>query len=317
MNVSYSAPLQRAWGRMVRMLFRPFRFELWLVVGFAAFLSELFSGGGGGGSNLGGRFRRHVPMVAGEVRQRILDFFHQPGMLVALIALGCLAFALAIVLLWVNSRGRFIFLDNVIYERPAIVDPWRRYAQLGDSLFRWMLVFTAASVGVAVLISLPFIAVLRTLWYEGSFHWAGIASIFGLMLMAVPVAMVVCFALLFLYHFVVPIMMRHNLTTTAAWQYFLPLLRAHPGSFLLFGLMMLLVEIVFLVAMAVVRVSTCCVGFALFAVPYVKQIALLPALATIRGIGPEFLAQFGPEFDLYASAPAPASAPPAPAGGSA
>jgi len=81
--------------------------------------------------------------------------------------------------------------------------------------------------------------------------------------------------------------------------------------------MMLLVEIVFLVAMAVVRVSTCCVGFALFAVPYVKQIALLPALATIRGIGPEFLAQFGPEFDLYASAPAPASAPPAPAGGSA
>jgi hypothetical protein len=301
---------------MVRMLFRPFRFELWLVMGFAAFLSELFSGGGGG-SNFGGKYRGHVPVVAGQIRQRVWDFFHQPGMMVALVVAGSVALVLTIVLLWVNSRGRFIFLDNVIYERPAIADPWKRYAELGNSLFGWTLVFGAACIGVTVVISLPFVAALRSLWYEGSFHWAGIASIFGLLFMAIPVALVAGFTLLFLYHFVVPIMMRHNLSTTAAWGRFMPLLRAHPGSFFLFGVMMLLVEIVFLLAVVFVGALTCCVGFLLFAVPYVKQVVLLPALATIRGIGPEFLAQFGPEFDLYSSAPAPAPPAPAPAGGGA
>ena len=40
MPISLAVPLQRAWGRMERMLFRPFRLRTWFVLGFAAFLSE-------------------------------------------------------------------------------------------------------------------------------------------------------------------------------------------------------------------------------------------------------------------------------------
>ena len=57
MGVSYIEPLQRAWARAERMLFKPFRLEMWLVLGFAAFLSELFTGAKGtrGVFNLGER----------------------------------------------------------------------------------------------------------------------------------------------------------------------------------------------------------------------------------------------------------------------
>ena len=44
MPISLAVPLQRAWGRMERMLFRPFRLRTWFVLGFAAFLSEYLSG---------------------------------------------------------------------------------------------------------------------------------------------------------------------------------------------------------------------------------------------------------------------------------
>jgi hypothetical protein len=35
-NVSYIVPLRNAWSLMLRMLFRPFRIDLWLVLGVAA-----------------------------------------------------------------------------------------------------------------------------------------------------------------------------------------------------------------------------------------------------------------------------------------
>ena len=47
MNVSYLGPLQCAIARARSILFTPFRLETWLVLGFAAFLSDWFSGGWG------------------------------------------------------------------------------------------------------------------------------------------------------------------------------------------------------------------------------------------------------------------------------
>jgi hypothetical protein len=43
--------------------------------------------------------------------------------------------------------------------------------------------------------------------------------------------------------------------------------------------------------------ATCCIGFLLMVTPYVGQVVLLPLHVAYRALGPEFLAQFGPEFE--------------------
>jgi hypothetical protein len=305
-NIAFIAPLQRAWGRMERMLFRPFRLETWLVMGFAAFLSEYLSGKSFGSSY---RWHRGHGGIHSEFAHRVAEFFSNPAMLVLAITAGLIVLVIVIVLLWVSCRGRFIFLDNVVHERPAIVDPWSRYARQGNSLFLWSMAFLLVCAVALMVVALPFLASLRALWGDGEFHWLGLLSLAGFMFMAIPVALAIAYTILFLNHFVVPIMFRESLSATAAWGRFLTLLRAHPGSFIAYGLLMIVLWIAIGIAIAFVGLSTCCIGFILFATPYLGQVVLLPVHVTLRAFGPEFLAQFGPEFDLFGAAPAPPASP--------
>jgi hypothetical protein len=113
MNISFTVPLQRAWDRMVRMLFRPFALQNWIVVGFAAFLSEYLS------HALGGRYswREKHDETTRQAARRIADFFQHPMWGPTIIAIVVCAALLFILFLWLTSRGRFVFLDNVVRER--------------------------------------------------------------------------------------------------------------------------------------------------------------------------------------------------------
>ena len=312
MNIAFIAPLQRAWARMQRMLFRPFRLETWAVMGFAAFLSDYLSGGATGSYGGSSHWRPRHRMIPHEAMQRVWDFIRDPAMLGLVIGIGVVALAVAVVLQWVSCRGRFVFLDNVVQERAAITAPWARFKRQGDSLFVWTLLFWLV-IGCAVLvIALPFLASMRSLFNEEEFHWAGLLSMAGFMFMAIPVVLAAAYTALFLNNFVVPIMYQHGLTATAAWGRFLTLLRAHPVSFIAYGVLRIALYLAIGFSVMVVGFSTCCIGFVLVATPYVGQVFLLPVMATLRGFGPEFLAQFGPEFDVFA---APSVVPAAPQAG--
>jgi hypothetical protein len=297
---------------MERMLFRPFRIETWLVMGFAAFLSEFMSGSTGGG---GVSHDSHPGRSAWgrAVAHRVLTFVQDPAMLALVVVCTVAAIAIGIVLLWVSCRGRFIFLDNVVHERAAIVEPWRRFARAGNSLFFWSLCFVLVVATAAIAMALPFLVSLRGLWEDGSFHWAGLLSLLGFVALAVPFTILVAYTLMFLHHFVIPIMFRQGLPAGAAWGRFLALFREHPGRFIAYGLVMIVLWIVIGLAVMVLGFGTCCVGFVLLVLPWVSQIIMLPVLVTIRAFGPQFLAQFGPEFDVFAAAPAVPAPPPGPA----
>ena len=100
-----------------------------------------------------------------------------------------------------------------------------------------------------------------------------------------------------LEHFVMPIMYRDRITTTAAWKKFLPLYRRAFWRFILFGLWMLLLGIAIVVVIVVLGFATCCVGWIIMALPYVGTMLLLPVFVFSRLIGPDYLRQFGDEFD--------------------
>ena len=307
MNLSFSVPLQLAWARMERMLFRPFRIESWLVLGFAAFLSELLSGHSG--SHLGGR-SRGGPIASG-LAHGVSQFLLHPILTGIVLAVLTIVFIAFIALLWVSCRGRFIFLHNVVTERPGIVEPWTRFARQGNSLFIWSVVFSLVAIGIALVIALPFLAALVALWADGQFHWAGIGALAGFLAMIVPYGLLVGLTILFLNHFVVPIMYRQGVGAGRAWSVFFKLFAGNAGRFVVYGILMLVFSCLVAGIVFAIGIGTCCIGFLLVGMPYVGQVVLLPIHLLFRGYGPHFLAQFGPDYDAFAGA---APVTPAPGG---
>ncbi len=309
MNVSFGAPLQLAWARMARMLFRPFSLEKWLVLGFAAFLSEYGSGTHSGG------WKGHRGGIPGRVLHHVHDFVLHPFWAALIVWVCIAAVALAILLLWINARGKFIFLHNVLHERAGIIEPWKRFKRLGNSLFGWSLIYWLVIAVVAVVMSIPFLGALVTAVRSEEFRLPAFAVLLGYVPLIALLVIAASYFFLFLHSFVVPIMYQHDLTTTAAWARFMPLLRAHAGSFILYGLLVLVLSFGVGVACAVVGFATCCVGFVLLILPYVGAVIMLPVEVLFRALGPEFLAQFGPEWSVFPAAAGTPATPPGPGGG--
>lgn len=297
MNVSF--PLEFAWSKMVRDLFKPFILEKWFVVGFTAFLAAL----GGGGSN---RFSVRVPSGNAYDMQDVLEvpshvwewLQENPVWMIAGIVASCILFVLWIVFLWLSSRGKFMFLDNVIHSRWHVVAPWRDFKSLGDSLFKWRLSFALVGFLVfavwGVFLAWPW---LRRFTESDSSFSIGIEFLevflvfllIGVLFLAISVA---------LDDFVVPIMARNHLTCLAAWRKFLDLFLAHKLGFALYGLLVLGLGICAGVAIILVGMFTCCCGFLIMAVPYVGTVVTLPIPYFFRTFSIAFLAQFGNEFDV-------------------
>lgn len=314
MNVSYLAPLRQSWMRTQRMLFRPFRMETWLVLGFAAFLSEYLSGFGGGG-NYSWKGRPHVGI--GPVLSRIAEFLLHPLWGTLVIVLVALVLITTLAFMWLSSRGKFIFLDNVVHERTGIVEPWGRFSRHGNALFGFWLGFFLACGALFLAITVPLLpAILGAVASGGALQVLSAIAVGWWVALMVPLGIVAAYTHLFLFQFVVPIMYREGQGVLAAWRRFLPLLRANVLEFLLFGLFYLVALIVVGVSIAVVGIATCCVGLLVLAIPYVGSVLLLPVEVPLRGLGPDFLAQFGPEWSVFDQAPpaaGPATAtPPAP-----
>lgn len=307
MSVSYMGPLRRSWSRMSRMLFRPFQLETWASLGFAAFLAEYLSRVAGGGK-FSWRGRSHAPFAAAI--GSIAAFLQHPlwgPLVIALTILGALC---ALIFMWLSSRGKFVFLDNVVREQPAIAEPWRRLAAPANSLFVFWLGLAIVSISVLVVITLPLLPAVLAATRGGVWSVLGVFTVGWWLAAVVPFAFVVAYTHLFLFQFVVPIMYRDRVGVLAAWRRFLPLFRSHPVEFLAFGLYFLLLLVVVGQMIATVGLSTCCLGFVLLWLPYVGSVLTLPIEVTLRGLGPEFLAQFGPEWSVF-----PASAAPSPARG--
>ncbi len=313
MDFQYVAPLERAWVRMKGILFDPFDLGKWFVLGFSAWLARLAGGGGGGGFNLnlkGGHeqalsVRRFLRGAWEHVRAH-------PHWLAIVVAGAVVAAVIALVLVWISSRGKFIFLDNVVHDRARIAEPWRRFAPLADSLFLWRLGY--------VIVCLCAFAAVATLAVvaAGGFHGFGFGSAraITITLMAALVCVVGAIACayvsLFLDSFIVPVMYREGVGAVEAWRRFVPTIERHFGAFVLYGMFVLALVVMVGVGIVAVGLMTCCIGLLLVALPYFGTVILLPLIVTYRAFSLEFLTQLGPGFAILAekaTVPAPNPAP--------
>jgi hypothetical protein len=311
MNVSYVEPLRLSVARMIRMLFRPARAGFWFTLGFAAFLSEYLSWGMGRG-RMGGHGRGdHVPdEISAGAFARIVDFLLNPVVTAVVISIAICALVAYVLVTWISSRGRFIFLDNVARERAAIVEPWRRYRRIGNSLFVWRLFFNTIVLMIVGAIAFPFLAAIAALIHAHSFHPSDLLILLPLPLMLLPVGLVAGYVHLYRTSFVEPIMYRDDVGVLAAWGRFIALFGRRPLPFLVYGVYALVLLAVAVAVIFAFGLGTLTIGWFLMALPYIGSVVLLPLEVVARALGPEFLAQFGPEYAaLSAPAAPPASSP--------
>ena len=315
MDIHYVAPLRSAWARMKTMLFNPFNLDKWLVLGFSAWLARLAGGGGGGGVRVNPR-AGHVGSL--HVRRSLREAWAfvqaHPVWRTWIIVIAAAVGLIFLVLVWISSRGKFIFLDNVVHDRAKIAEPWRRFARLGDSLFLWRLCYLLACLLVVGTLAAAAVTAAGGL---SGFGFASVRSLTITILAGFAAGLVgiaCAYVSLFLDSFVVPLMYKDEIGAVEAWRRFLPRLERRLGAFLLYGLFVVALLVVVGVGVLVVGLATCCVGLLLVVLPYVGTVILLPLLVTYRAFTLEFLAQFDPALAILPPpavppAPTPASTP--------
>ncbi|MCP3964636.1 MAG: hypothetical protein GY719_42950 [bacterium] len=322
MQISYSEPLSRGYAHMKRMLFEPFDLGKWFVVGFGCWLAQLVDGGGGGG---GGDWSGLADLTEDSDAATLTplaasnweDFFGEGafalgcGVMIAILVLVLLA--LIPLVLWLSSRGRFIFLDNVIHDEAAIKKPWHEFREIGNSLFLWRLGFFFAALVLVLVLIAPLGLGIYYMVNDSSSALAIPLIVLGsvaVMLAAIGISYVE----MFLKHFVVPIMHREGLRTNAAWGRFLPLFKQNTGKFLLYGLFLVGLWIVIGIGLMLVILFTCCIAAIPLIIPYIGTVAMLPIFVTIRAFSLEFLQQWMPEIGVDGPPDEPVGeAPPLPA----
>jgi len=203
-----------------------------------------------------------------------------------------------------------MFLDNVVHNGAEIARPWKQFRTPGDSLFLWRLIFTLIIFALIVALSVIFFLTARGLYFgnfEERIPWP---LLLGMGFLFLILFIVIGYILTFLNDFVVPIMYKNGVTATRGWSSFLSLFGRFPFHFILYGLFMFLLIILFVGVVIFAGLITCCIGWLLLVIPYIGTVVTLPVWYTFRAFSLEFLGQFGPEYGLFPAPEAQSAAAP-------
>ena len=319
-EISVTEVIEPAYERVKQMLFKPFDFTKWIVIGFCAWLAGLGeSGGGGSGFNGGGSSGGNDNT---NVAEDFRHFYHQASDYVTanlawIVPLAVFAMvlllALWLVVLWLNSRGKFMFLHCVALDVAEIEVPWRKYAAEANSLFRFRI-----AVGLAgMVLFLPVLVVIAVaiiqMLLQNEINMPAVMLCAALALVFIVLAIVFGLIHKFTVDFVVPLLYLRGGTCLAAWREFLQLLAAHPGKFTIYILFQIVLGMAIGALVIAVFIGTCCIACCLSALPFIGTVLLLPVLIFKRAYPLYYLAQYGPQYDVFPKlAPPTPPTPPAP-----
>ncbi len=284
-------PFEKAFVLMKRMLFQPFDLKKWCVIGFAAFLSGAFGGGFGFTPPIGNHpHNNNAPGPANF--QQWKDWM--PTFIVAAVGIGL---AMILLIIWLRSRGTFIFTDCVVRNRAAIVAPWREFRKEGNSYFKFHLALMLISMAIVVAIAIPVgVAAALSGWNEHPL--SGVIGGIGIGLLVI-VWLIASFFLAIIVHFMPPVMYIRRCDAIDAFREVCRLVSSRPGPFVLFALFGIALLLGLSVTSGIITCATCCIG----ALPYIGTVLLLPAYLWLRAYTLLFLRQFGPEYDVWNGQP--------------
>jgi len=302
--VSVVEPVGPAIERVKTVLFRPFDLGKWLVIGFAAWLAEL----GNKRFNVNYRTGGGPDGGPGDLR----DVYHQAETyfldnLGWIIPLATVVFVVIVglwlLLTWLSSRGRFAFLYCVAQNKGEFLNPWRQYRPHANSLygFRVALGILTFVVVVASLVLTGVVVVSAMRASEFGPYYILAMVMCGLLFLASTVLFAVIGV--FTTDFVVPIMYLHNVKCTRAWRVLSGMISANLGRFILYVLFKIVLSLAIGVMILAAVCITCCIACCLLMIPYIGTVALLPFIMFNRSYSLCYLAQYGPDFNVFEPEP--------------
>lgn len=295
--------------RTTLVLFKPFNLGKWFVLGFCAFLAYLGEGGGGG-ANCGNPFPGGGGPGGSSVpsAQEVEHWIRANLGLIITIAVIVLVvgFLIGLVLTWLKCRGKFMFIDGIVRNRGAVVEPWKQFHTEGNSLFWFSFVFTL----IATVIMLGVFAIGAVIaWPDIQARQFGGAAIAAIIVFAV---LLLVFGLTFgiiatlLEDFVVPVMYLRRVRVMEAWSVFRhELAPGRGGKIVLYFLMKILLTFAVGIIAGIATLCTCCLP----AIPYLGSVILLPLLVFMRCYSLCFVEQFGPDWMVFVPAHWPVQCP--------
>ncbi len=298
-KIEIFTPFGQAYVLTKKILFRPFDFTKWLVIGFAAFLAG-FSGGFN--FNYNNRWSKGQDWhTAFSWSQHGGEPAHMAAWLIPLlIVVGVIVVIFVLVLMWLGARGRFIFIDCIVHNRGAIVAPWREFRTQGNSFFFFSIIVSLVFLGIAAAVALPFVIPLirndQITWSAGRIVSAVFCGV---------VLLVVAMCWHFLAQLMVPVMYRRRCPSVVAFKEVLDLAAANPIPMILYALFFLVLVLAVVVIGFFATCLTCCI----VAIPYVGTVILLPLHVILYAFTLLFLRQFGSEWDVWAGGPLPTETP--------
>ena len=301
-DIEIFRPFGDAYELMTRILFRPFDFTKWCVIGFAAFLAHL-----GGGYNINPNYSYRGNDAEGHEMQSWLaeQIREIPNWIWIAGIVVCVIIVLAIILVvgWLRARGRFMFIDCIVKNRGAIAEPWREFKTLANSYFLFSLVVGCVFVAFGAVLGFAVAFRDRALHAHAEGYFVAMLIFLG----AIVVLLAILWALI--AQLTVPIMYRRRCRAPEAARIAFSLITNHPGEITLYCLFW----IVLFLAAAMVSCLSICATCCLTMIPYVGTVILLPLLVCLRAFSLFFLRQFGPDYDVWATLePPPIPEPPLP-----
>ena len=320
-QISVIDPISPAIERVKTILFRPFDFGKWFVIGFCAWLAYLGSGGGGGGPNFnfpGGQQRRgpQIQEAFHHAKEAVVNnlYWILPVAIIAVVVM----IIIGLVITWLSSRGHFMFLHCVALNKAEIKVPWRKFKKQGNSLFLFRVVVGLISLAFFALIAgtIAFVAILCFVSHSRPAALGVVLIILLSILVMIPAVIVVALIKKFTWDFVVPIMSLRQGTCMAAWREFWKLLTGNKGRFTLYILFQIVIAIAICAIGATVAclfsclflVFTCGIACCLMILPpfsiaygYIITVLLLPLSVFKRSYSLLYLRQYGPTFDVLST----------------
>ncbi len=209
---------------------------------------------------------------------------------------GAMLFTIIYALIvFLSSRGVFMLLDGVASGQATVKRSWREQAGAANSLFGFRMIAWAVTVGLTLL-TLGGAGLMG--WEDfrrGSFGLRGVWAVtMGLPTLAMW-WMGYATAIALLKDFIAATMYHRGVGVQAAWGVFWrEVARGRMWPLTLFYLMRLLLGIGVAMLAAMVMCATCCMG----ALPYIRDVMLLPVWVLLRAYSLYFLAQIGPEWQM-------------------
>jgi len=300
-SISALDPISPAIERVKTVLFRPFDLGRWFVIGFCAWLANMSKGGGGGPRfNFSSREHMGFESTIDQAKEFIIDNFCWliPLVIVAVIV----SIILWLLITWLSSRGRFMFLHCVVGNKAEVKIPWTKFREHANSLFLFRIALGVIGFLASVLFCM-FIFVIA-LFFTTKVVQNVLSVTVILLSTLVFITLLVMFILVlkFTTDFVVPIMFLRTTSCVNAWREFLVVLSRNKLRFTLYILFQIVISIAIGAIILAAVCVTCCCAACFLVIPYIGVVLMLPLFVFKRAYPLFYFQQFGPEFDFFGSA---------------